>query len=137
MTEFLAVWRSLGAFALPLFAVAWIAFSVAASTAFELRRLGVAPSASLVAGVRIRLRLLATCAASAPLLGLLGTVWGLVSVFGALDPEASAAEALGHGLRLALVTTEAGLAVSIPALAAHAWLARRLARRSAALGIRA
>jgi biopolymer transport protein ExbB/TolQ len=76
---------------------------------------------------------LATCAAAAPLIGLLGTVWGLVSVFGSIDADSAAADAMRHGLRVALLTTEVGLACAIPALGAHAWLSRALTRRLAAI----
>ncbi len=63
------------------------------------------------------------CAGVAPLLGLLGTVWGLIRAFHdltLLGPMESRAEFLGRGIYEALVTTLAGLVVAIPAsLAAH------------------
>ena len=59
----------------------------------------------------------------APLLGLLGTVWGLIRAFHdltLLGPTQSRADFLGRGIYEALVTTLAGLVVAIPAaLAAH------------------
>lgn len=62
-------------------------------------------------------------AAVAPLLGLLGTVWGLIQAFHdmtQLSPSQNRAEYLGRGIYEALVTTLAGLIVAIPAaLAAH------------------
>jgi len=70
---------------------------------------------------------IAVTAAAAPLLGLLGTVTGmihtfeLINLFGTGDPRR-----LASGISEALVTTEFGLFVAIPALIAHALLARRV-----------
>jgi biopolymer transport protein ExbB len=62
-------------------------------------------------------------AAVGPLLGLLGTVWGLIQAFHdmtMLSPSQNRAEYLGRGIYEALVTTLAGLIVAIPAaLFAH------------------
>lgn len=68
----------------------------------------------------------ALAAATAPLLGLLGTVTGmintfrLISVFGTGDPKL-----LSSGISEALVTTEFGLIVAIPALLIHAFISRK------------
>ncbi len=54
----------------------------------------------------------------APLLGLLGTVWGMIVCFHdttQLDPGQNKAEFLANGIYIALVTTLAGLCVAIPA----------------------
>lgn len=73
------------------------------------------------------LPVVATTAAVAPLLGLLGTVTGmintfnLISVFGTGD-----ARVLSSGISEALVTTEFGLIVAIPALLIHALLSRQI-----------
>lgn len=70
---------------------------------------------------------LAVCASTAPLLGLLGTVTGmihtfrLITVFGTGD-----ASLLSSGISEALITTEVGLAIAIPALLSHAYLSRRV-----------
>ncbi len=69
---------------------------------------------------------LAICAAAAPLLGLLGTVTGmihtfqLITVFGTGD-----ARSLSGGISEALITTQTGLIIAVPALLAHAYLMRR------------
>ncbi|MCB2081406.1 MAG: MotA/TolQ/ExbB proton channel family protein [Hyphomicrobiales bacterium] len=57
----------------------------------------------------------------APLLGLLGTVIGMVSAFSAVEQSGSRVDPslLAGGIWTALLTTVAGLAVAIPALAAH------------------
>jgi biopolymer transport protein ExbB len=68
---------------------------------------------------------LAICAAAAPLLGLLGTVTGmihtfdLITVFGTGD-----ARSLSGGISEALITTQAGLMIAVPVLLAHAYLSR-------------
>ena len=69
---------------------------------------------------------LSICAAAAPLLGLLGTVTGmihtfqLITVFGTGD-----ARTLSGGISEALITTQFGLVIAVPALLAHAYLARK------------
>lgn len=73
------------------------------------------------------LPLIAVTAATAPLLGLLGTVTGMIhtfqsiSVFGTGD-----ARLLSSGISEALVTTEFGLMVAIPSLLLHALLSRKV-----------
>ena len=68
-------------------------------------------------------RWLTLAAAVSPLMGLFGTVWGMINAFYAMAklPEgASKATVLADGIVLALVTTLAGLFVAIPAaIAAH------------------
>lgn len=75
------------------------------------------------------LSLLGLTAAVAPLLGLLGTVTGMIKTFQVISLYgAGDARALSGGISEALVTTEFGLVVAIPALLAHAWLNRRARR---------
>ena len=72
------------------------------------------------------LPVIAITAATAPLLGLLGTVSGMIStfnlitLFGSGDPKP-----LAGGISEALITTLFGLVVAIPALVLHAFLSRR------------
>lgn len=73
------------------------------------------------------LEVLGVIAAIAPLLGLLGTVVGMIEVFGALMLHgAGDASVLAGGIGQALITTAAGLTVGIPALVAHRLLLRRV-----------
>jgi len=66
------------------------------------------------------------CAAVAPLLGLLGTVVGMIRTFETIASfGAQDARLLAGGIREALITTEAGLAVAIPLLLLHALLRGR------------
>ncbi|WP_045859949.1 MotA/TolQ/ExbB proton channel family protein [Teredinibacter purpureus] len=70
---------------------------------------------------------LGTIAAIAPLLGLLGTVIGMIKVFTALNLEgAGNAAVLAGGISEALITTAAGLCVAIPAMMAHRFYVRRV-----------
>lgn len=63
---------------------------------------------------------LATIASIAPLLGLLGTVIGMIEIFGAQAPTGSTSSAnpamLAHGISVALYNTAFGLIVAIPSL---------------------
>ncbi len=69
---------------------------------------------------------IATSAAVAPLLGLLGTVSGMISTFKLMTIFGSGdASTVSGGISEALVTTELGLIVAIPSLVASALLARR------------
>ena len=70
---------------------------------------------------------LGTIAAVAPLLGLLGTVIGMIKVFTAIMIEGTGnAGVLAGGISEALITTAAGLAVAIPALMLHRYFERHL-----------
>lgn len=70
---------------------------------------------------------LGTIAAISPLLGLLGTVVGMIEVFAALMRDQAAEVAvLAGGISEALVTTAAGLTVAIPALMFHRYLLRKV-----------
>jgi biopolymer transport protein ExbB len=70
---------------------------------------------------------LGVIASIAPLLGLLGTVVGMIKVFTALMLEgAGNANVLAGGISQALITTAAGLSVAIPALMCHRFFLRRV-----------
>jgi biopolymer transport protein ExbB len=73
--------------------------------------------ANEVSKLRRNLRMLYGVAAVAPMLGLLGTVWGMIQAFQvASEGGLGRAENLATGIYEALVTTFAGLLVAIPAL---------------------
>ena len=73
------------------------------------------------------LNALGTIAAVAPLLGLLGTVVGMIDVFSVIMLEGGGHTAsLAGGISRALVTTAAGLGVAIPAVCFHRFLVRRV-----------
>ena len=70
---------------------------------------------------------LGTIASISPLLGLLGTVVGMIKVFTTLMLEgAGNANVLAGGISQALITTAAGLGVAIPALIFHRYFLRRV-----------
>ena len=70
---------------------------------------------------------LGTVAALSPLLGLLGTVLGMIEVFNVIALRGSGEPAaLAHGISMALITTATGLVVAIPALFFHRWFSRRI-----------
>ena len=70
---------------------------------------------------------LGSMAAITPLLGLLGTVIGMIKVFSAIQAAGlGEASLLAGGISEALVTTAAGLSVAIPALFMHRFLSRRV-----------
>jgi biopolymer transport protein ExbB len=80
-----------------------------------------------VAQLERGLTLLEIIAGASPLLGLLGTVLGMITVFSAISREGIGnPQVLSSGISEALVTTVAGLCVAIPALAMHSWLSRRV-----------
>lgn len=67
-------------------------------------------------------------AAIAPLLGLLGTVWGMIGAFSAMAVEDAGARSLmmAYNVSKAMITTAAGLALAIPALVAYFYLRGRV-----------
>lgn len=70
---------------------------------------------------------LGTISSIAPLLGLLGTVIGMIKVFTAIMLQGTGnAAVLAGGISEALITTAAGLSVAIPALIFHRFFERRL-----------
>ena len=75
------------------------------------------------------IRWLSLAAAATPLMGLLGTVWGMIVAFHestTLSADRSRSEQLSEGIYTALVTTLAGLAVAIPAAILALYLENRL-----------
>ena len=73
------------------------------------------------------LNTLGTIAAVAPLLGLLGTVLGMIRVFAEIMTQGTGnASALAGGISEALITTAAGLTVAIPALIMHRYFTGRI-----------
>jgi len=59
---------------------------------------------------------LGTIATAAPLLGLFGTVIGMIEIFGAQSPTGTDPQRLGHGISIALYNTAFGIGIAIPAL---------------------
>jgi len=90
----------------------------------ELQRYGLA----LVATLRQYLRPLELIATVAPLIGLLGTVTGMIEAFKAMELAGKQVDpsVLSGGIWQALLTTAIGLIVAIPATLIHSWLERKV-----------
>lgn len=83
-----------------------------------------------------RHRALAVIAAIAPLLGLLGTILGMIRAFQtvAISGEAlGKTELLAGGIYEAMITTAAGLIVALPAIISHHWMSSRVEHLAAAM----
>jgi len=79
-----------------------------------------------VRGLR-RIGLVRACVMAAPLLGLLGTVTGIIQTFDSILAGGYIAE-MGEGIRKALLTTQYGLAIAAPGLLAERMLNRQQQR---------
>lgn len=81
-----------------------------------------------VSSLRRHLRVINGVATVTPLIGLLGTVWGMLESFNqvAIAGAMGGTEMLASGIALALVTTAAGLIVAIPSLIAYMYLSGRV-----------
>lgn len=81
--------------------------------------------------LRKRLRALTVIAAVAPLLGLTGTIFGMIRAFQTVATSGESlgkAELLAGGIYEAMITTAAGLLVAIPTIIFYHWLASRVDR---------
>jgi len=77
-------------------------------------------------GLQRGLPALATITAGAPLLGLLGTVLGMIKIFSVVaSAGGSITEKLSSGIAEALITTATGLIIAIPVLFVHSFLEAR------------
>jgi biopolymer transport protein ExbB len=73
------------------------------------------------------LNTLGTVATAAPLLGLLGTVVGMIEIFGSQGPTGGSNPAqLAHGISIALYNTAFGLIIAIPALMLYRYFRGRV-----------
>jgi len=62
---------------------------------------------------------LGTIASMAPLMGLFGTVVGMIEIFGAQAPSGTNPQQLAHGISVALYNTARGLVIAIPSMIAY------------------
>lgn len=69
---------------------------------------------------------LGTIATVAPLLGLFGTVIGMIEIFGSQDPTGSNPAQLAHGISVALYNTALGLIVAIPSMIFYRYFRARV-----------
>ncbi len=85
-------------------------------------------SGIFVAKLRRRLYYLSVIVTMAPLLGLLGTISGMIRSFSILNVQSGQAVAITGGVGEALIATAFGLCVAILALAVHSYFTQRLDR---------
>jgi len=100
----------------------------------ELRRLLRRYQALETERLYAQLTFLATTGSTAPFIGLLGTVWGIINAFRGIGASGSASLAVvAPGIAEALITTAAGLAAAIPAVMAYNYYLSRARKLTAAL----
>ncbi len=79
--------------------------------------------------LRKYMRLLSVIASIAPLMGLLGTIFGMIAAFQTVAASGDAlgkTELLAKGIYQAMITTAAGLMLAIPVLIAYHWIAGKI-----------
>jgi biopolymer transport protein ExbB len=93
----------------------------------QVREIAETEGTRVAANLNNRVIYLADIGMIAPLLGLLGTVFGIIHSFGALGADIGSARyvALSRGISEALVNTAAGLAIGIPAMVFYAFFRGR------------
>lgn len=96
---------------------------------WQARQLRRALLARLADRVLRNLALIRACVAACPLLGLLGTVSGMMLVFDVLATGSGDSRALVDGVARATIPTMAGMVAAISGLLANAWVARMAQRR--------
>jgi len=74
--------------------------------------------------------LIATCVALCPLLGLLGTVTGMISVFDAMATQGGNARSMAAGVSMATIPTMAGMVASLSGLFGTTYLKRKIENES-------
>jgi len=119
-------WVAGGWAMIPIAITAAVMFGVGAT---GLRKAELAPFAR-------DLKVMKVCVATGPLLGLLGTVTGMLATFGALASGSGGDQtmaAIAKGISEALITTETGLVVALPGLFFHYQLSRSRDRYEAFL----
>ena len=112
----------------PLILASVIAVAIIIERAYSLRTQEVAPASLLLETIKSYqntgvtqeldrfLTSLGTIASMAPLLGLFGTVIGMIEIFGSQTASGTNPGQLAHGISIALYNTAFGLIVAIPAM---------------------
>jgi biopolymer transport protein ExbB len=83
------------------------------------------------------LNALGTIASAAPMMGLLGTVVGMIEIFGAHQANTNQPAQLAHGISVALYNTAFGLVIAIPALLFWRYFRARVDRHLLAMEVAA
>jgi biopolymer transport protein ExbB len=80
--------------------------------------------------IRGTLPLIQTCVALAPLLGLMGTVTGMVAVFDAMATQGGNARSMASGVSMATIPTMAGMVASLSGVLATTFLQGKVDRET-------
>jgi biopolymer transport protein ExbB len=108
---------------LPICRVLEVAFERVGSSRRELKEVTVEVGRREVVGLERYAEAIGVIAAVTPLLGLLGTVLGMIQTFDVIQVQGMGEiSGLAGGISQALITTFTGLSVGIPALIAHRYL---------------
>jgi biopolymer transport protein ExbB len=92
--------------------------------------------AEAVPHLESRLSAISVLGTTAPLLGLLGTVMGMIELFNVITMHGTAdPKLLAGGISIALITTEAGLSVAIPVHLLHTWIVGRVEKTIAKMDL--
>jgi biopolymer transport protein ExbB len=99
------------------------------------RQLATQTALQALSGISRYLRVIEAVVQAAPMLGLLGTVIGMIEAFGKVSQGGGAADpaALANGIWIALTTTALGLTVAIPFYFVSVWLESRVDAERAAM----
>jgi biopolymer transport protein ExbB len=110
----------------PLARIVQVIYGHRGKTRNELKLLTDEVGSREVFALQRYLGLLATIANIAPLLGLLGTVLGMINAFNVIALKGVGTPAtLGGGISQAMITTAAGLSVAVPIILVHRYLSGR------------
>ncbi len=85
-------------------------------------------SPHMVEALEKRLNALTMIASVSPLLGMTGTVVGMITAFGAMAQAGMDASGVAKGISEALVTTASGLRIAVPCVIAYSYFSRKLER---------
>jgi len=131
-----AIFENAGVFAAPLVLLAFATFGLATWAGLRAREIRSRPgeAARIVRDVTRVLRLLGAVVSAAPLVGLLGTVHGLIALFASFEGIGTFdRDTMTHGVGQALFTTEFGLAIAVPGLVLAAAIRRSVRAHAAAI----
>ena len=119
---------------LPICRVLEVAFERVGSSRRELKEVTVEVGRREVVGLERYAEAIGVIAAITPLLGLLGTVLGMIQTFDVIQIQGMGEiSGLAGGISQALITTFTGLSVGIPALIGHRYLLSRVDTMSMAM----
>ena len=96
-------------------------------TAHVIREKLISESATRIRG---SMPLILTCITLCPLLGLLGTVTGMIQVFDAMATQGGNARSMAAGVSMATIPTMSGMIASLSGIMGSLWIRRRIERES-------